>query len=123
MKILLDTHILIWHLTDDVRLSKHNSDLIENPENQKFISLVSLWEIAIKTNIGKLKLAQPIESLVPIGIDLLDLKLPHVQRYATLPLHHRDPFDRMLIAQAQAENLTLMTDDPNFPLYDIPLTI
>lgn len=116
MKILLDTHILIWFVEGNQRLKQDYIDLILHPTEKKYLSIVSLWEIAIKVNIGKLKITKPLDILVPEGIVLLDLHSSHTVQ--SLPLHHRDPFDRMLIAQAQVEGLTIMTDDANFPLYD-----
>jgi len=121
MEILLDTHILLWHLTDNSRLSEEKSQIIENPQHQKFFSMASLWEIAIKTSIGKLQIQQSIETIVPRELIILDLKLPHLKLVQKLPFYHRDPFDRILIAQAQFENLTIMTDDSYFKHYDIDL--
>jgi len=123
MKILLDTHIIIWHLTNDPRLSAQNSLLLEDPAVEKVVSMVSLWEIAIKVNIGKLRLHVGLDEIIPPDTTLLDLTLSHTLQYQSLPLHHRDPFDRMLIAQAQAENLSVMTDDPNFPRYALNVVI
>ncbi len=121
MDILLDTHILLWHLSDNPKLKTEKSKIIENPENRIFFSLVSLWEIAIKTSIGKLKITQPIDSLIPKEIAVLGLRIAHIQKVKELLFHHRDPFDRMLIAQAMEENLTIMTDDAHFKKYDIKL--
>lgn len=121
MKILLDTHIIIWHLMDDLRLSKKNSDLLEDEAVEKVVSMISLYEIAIKTNIGKLKINVSIDVIIPTKTTLLNLSMPHFTQYQSLPLHHRDPFDRMLVAQAQVEGLPLMTDDPSFANYDVPL--
>jgi len=121
MDILLDTHILLWHLTDNSKLRKEKSQIIENTQPQKFFSIASLWEIAIKTSIGKLQIQQSIEMIVPREVIILDLKLPHLKLVQKLPFYHRDPFDRILIAQAQFENLTIMTDDASFKNYDIDL--
>jgi PIN domain nuclease of toxin-antitoxin system len=121
MEILLDTHILLWHLTDNSRLSEKKSQIIENPQHQKFLSIASLWEIAIKTSIGKLHIQQSIETIVPREVIILDLKLPHLKLVQKLPFYHRDPFDRILIAQAQFEKLIIMTDDNHFKHYDIDL--
>jgi PIN domain nuclease of toxin-antitoxin system len=121
MNLLLDTHILLWHLMDNSKLSEEKSQIIENPQHQKFFSIVSLWEIAIKTSIGKLEIQQSLETIVPQEIIILDLKLPHLKLVQKLPFYHRDPFDRILIAQAQSEKLTIMTDDSNFKHYDIDL--
>ncbi len=121
MRLLLDTHILIWYVMGDEQLPISWRELIQSPQNQKFVSVASLWEIAVKTNIGKLTLKYPLDRLVPVDFQLLLIELPHLLAYQQLPLHHRDPFDRMLIAQAQAEQLTLMTQDGNMPLYEVIL--
>jgi PIN domain nuclease of toxin-antitoxin system len=121
MEILFDTHMLLWHLADDQRLKLAKSKIIEDPENEVFFSIVSLWEIAIKTRIGKLEISQPIAKLIPGGIHLLDLKINHIQKLENHALHHRDPFDRLLIAQAMEENLSIMTNDMYFKYYEIEL--
>ncbi len=97
--------------------------MIQSQTTEKYFSIVSFWAIAIKVNIGKLKLTKSLDDLLPEGVSLLDLNLAHTLQYHTLALHHHDPFDRMLIAQAQTENLTVMTDDPNFPLYEVALVV
>jgi PIN domain nuclease of toxin-antitoxin system len=121
MRLLLDTHILIWYVIGDEQLPIAWREMIQSTQNQKIVSMASLWEIAIKTNIGKLTIEYPLDRLVPADFQRLPIELPHLLAYQQLPLHHRDPFDRMLIAQAQAEQLTLMTQDPTFPLYDVTL--
>jgi PIN domain nuclease of toxin-antitoxin system len=121
MRLLVDTHILIWHLEDDPRLSVTWSDLLENPEQKKFFSIASLWEIAIKTNVGKLKIQYPLDRFIPADFQILPIELSHLLAYQNLPLYHHDPFDRILIAQAQVEQLTLMTEDSNIPLYEVLL--
>ena len=123
MRILLDTHIIIWHLKGDKRLNPRQGEILEHEGNEKIVSLISLWEIAIKVNIGKLQLQVPIDNIIPPDTTLLPLLTSHILQYQSLPLHHRDPFDRMLIAQAQMEGLQIMTDDPNFPLYDIKILL
>lgn len=97
------------------------SAIIEDRANRLFFSYASLWEIAIKTSIGKLTIHKPIEQLVPIEVTLLSINLPHIQQVQLLPFHHRDPFDRLLIAQAITNNLSVMTDDGNFKKYNVPL--
>lgn len=119
MNILLDTHILLWFLTDDDRLSIDQINEIENPKNNLFFSIASLWEIAIKTNLLKLEIPKPIDILVPKEIEILDIRISHITTYQTLPFYHRDPFDRMLISQAIHEGLFLMTDDSKFKEYPI----
>jgi PIN domain nuclease of toxin-antitoxin system len=121
MNLLLDTHILLWHLADNPKLSLEVSDLIENDAHQKFLSIVSLWEIEIKRNIGKLDITQPIETLLPKEIIILPLKIEHIGHLKNLPFHHRDPFDRIMIAQAIVENFTVITDDGFFKSYDVPI--
>jgi len=121
MNILLDTHILLWHLMDDPRLNEDKSQIIENTQHNKFLSIASLWEIAIKSSIGKLHIQQSIETIVPQEVTILDIKLPHIQEVQQLPFHHRDPFDRIIIAQAICEKFTIMSDDKYFQHYDIEL--
>jgi len=124
MNLLLDTHAFLWFIAGDNRLSQTARSLIENPENQVFLSQVSLWEIAIKISLGKLTLLQPFERLIADQlrenqIQLLDIRLQHAAGVISLPFHHRDPFDRMLIAQAQAEHLTLVSEDSAITQYDV----
>ncbi len=121
MDILLDTHILLWHLVDDARLSKQKSQIIEDPQNRKFFSMASLWEIAIKFNIGKLDIRQPLAMIVPEEITILNILVPHLENLKAMPLHHKDPFDRLIISQALVENMVIMTDDSHFSLYDVRL--
>ncbi len=101
MNILLDTHILLWQLTDNPKLSKQKSEIIENKENQIFFSIASLWKIGIKNSIGKLEITQPIVNLVPNEIVILDLKVHHIEKMMRLPFNDRDSFDRILLAKAQ----------------------
>jgi PIN domain nuclease of toxin-antitoxin system len=125
MDVLLDTHILLWAWTGDKRLIKAQRELIASAEVRAWVSIVSLWEIGIKASLGKLELKAPLNELVAtlpeFHIDLLPLKVEHVQLVATLPLHHRDPFDRMLIAQAKHEGMHLITADPHFAGYGVPV--
>jgi PIN domain nuclease of toxin-antitoxin system len=124
-QFLLDTHTLIWHLTDAPELSPKAKQTIENAENQAFVSIASFWEIAIKINIGKLNLNYSLQELLmeseKLGFEILDLRQSHLLTLINIPLHHRDPFDRILIAQSIAESMTLISKDTNFPLYDIML--
>lgn len=121
MNILLDTHILLWHLTDNPRLSLAQSQIIEDPNHIKFFSMASLWEMAIKSSLGKLDLRRPLEELAPSEIIVIPIRLVPLRTLQSLPFHHKDPFDRLLIAQAQVENLWLMTDDENMPKYRLNL--
>lgn len=123
MRLLLDTHAFIWHRNGSSRLSARVRNAICGGDNDIFISAVSLWEISIKVSLGKLELKKPLRELVEIytegGADLLSITPEHAMAVATLPWHHRDPFDRMLIAQAQQENLTLATDDEMIQQYQV----
>jgi len=121
MQLLLDTHILLWYIEGNESLPIVWREYIQSRGNQKLVSIASLWEIAIKTNIGKLKIKYPLDLLIPVGFELLPVSVSHLLAYQKLPLHHRDPFDRILIAQAQTDGFTIMTKDPNFPLYDVAL--
>jgi PIN domain nuclease of toxin-antitoxin system len=120
--ILLDTHTLIWFLDNDVRLPRKTKDRIESSD-LVFISIVSLWEIAIKINIGKLTLKtdfQAIENnLVAQDISILPIAITDINTYLTLPLHHRDPFDRILIAQAIANSMSIISCDSQFDAYPV----
>jgi PIN domain nuclease of toxin-antitoxin system len=119
MEILLDTHILLWFVKGDARLAVPKRDAIAAPANHILVSLASLWEIAIKTSLGKLDIPAGLDLLVPAEMDFLNTTLAHIQSVQTLPFHHKDPFDRMLIAQALTEDIHIMTDDPNFPRYGV----
>lgn len=101
MDVLVDTHILLWAWSGDDRLTKAQKDLLIAPEVRAFVSIVSLWEIAIKTSVGKLELKASLDELVAslpeFHLELLPLQMDHIRSVQDLPLHHRDPFDRMLI--------------------------
>lgn len=122
MRYLLDTHTIIWFSNADKELSKRAKSTIENyQENICYVSIASLWEIAIKVNIGKLKLKHPLDDyklkLIENNIDILPLTFEHILLVSALPIIHRDPFDRIIITQAQEESLTIITHDKNFQLY------
>lgn len=124
MNILLDTHTFLWFVADDPRLSDTARVLIESDESQPFLSIASLWEMAIKISLGKLKLEEPFETFIPQqlalnGIGILNLSLEHTAAIATLPFHHRDPFDRLIIVQAKIEKMPLVSIDPAFDAYEI----
>lgn len=120
MKYLLDTHILLWWLGNDKRLSTEFRGIIADPENIVHVSSVSVWEIAIKSEIGKLKIPDKLEETL-IEHDFLPLAINfrHALLAGQLPMLHHDPFDRMLLAQASIEELTLLTDDKLLKQYDI----
>ena len=123
MRILLDTHTFIWLGTGD--LSKVGEKAIEayqNTENSVFVSMVSFWEMAIKLNIGKLTLSKPLEELIKStelsGIAILPISCDHIINYQNLPLHHNDPFDRLIISTAYVEKMTVLSRDPHFSSYE-----
>jgi PIN domain nuclease of toxin-antitoxin system len=124
VNIVLDTHALLWFLEGDFdRLSEKARTHTEETRDIKFVSIASLWEIAIKMNLGKLKLRNDLDGLQGLlhsnGFVPLEIKLAHLKVNLNLELHHRDPFDRLIISQAIAENLQVVTKDPNFSLYPI----
>jgi len=122
MRQLLDTHTLIWFVMGDSRISVSVRSQIENNDN--LLSVASVWEMAIKHSIGKLNFgmafAEFIEQQIIInGIELLPITIDHIAVVSTLPLHHRDPFDRLLIAQAITENIPMLSADKIFDAYPI----
>ena len=122
MGFLLDTHVLLWWLANDPKLSADVRETIRNPVNDSFVSAATIWEIAIKTSLGKLK--QPDDLLTVLRdnrFQVLDISAEHCLNVGSLPWHHKDPFDRMLISQALVEGLTIITVDNKFKLYDVPL--
>jgi len=124
MKLLLDTHSFLWFISGGSKLSMNARMLIEDVFNQLLLSVASLWEMAVKVSIGKLSLGQPFETLIPRemslnGIGLLEISFPHTVVVATLPFHHRDPFDRLLIAQVIVEQIPIVSCDTAFDSYAI----
>ena len=124
MKYLLDTHTLIWFLMGDRKLSDKARALIDNPSNEKHLSIASLWEIAIKVSLGKLALSKPFERLFPEQlhfnrIQILDITVNSLTKLTTLPFHHRDPFDRLIIAQALVEGFPIIGTDAIFDAYGV----
>lgn len=120
MRILLDTHFLLWWLGDDQALGDRARDAISSPENLIFFSAASIWEIWIKQRIGKLDLPDDFEEvLADQAFEPLAITISHAHGVRDLPLHHRDPFDRMLITQARLERLTLLTRDPVMSQYEV----
>ena len=120
MRLLLDTHVLLRALEDDSVLSLDVRSAIVDPANEVFVSAVSIWEIAIKRSLGKLEAPHGLRSSVEeSGFTELAITSLHAERAGDLPLHHRDPFDRMLVSQAQEEGLTIVTSDSHIPLYGV----
>ena len=122
MQLLLDTHVLLWSLAGDDRLGDRAVDLIEDGRNVVYVSAASIWEISIKRSLGKLR----VPGDVPTEVDAasfvrLPISFEHAVEVAALPDLHADPFDRMLIAQARTDRLTLMTDDAVMQRYDVQL--
>ena len=122
MNLLLDTHILLWWLADDPRLGDSIRDAIVDPSTRVLISAASVWEIGIKQSIGKLTVPESILLIIEgEGFEELPITARHAELAARLPAHHRDPFDRMLIAQAVLEGLILVTSDRQIEAYDLAL--
>ena len=126
MKLLLDTCTFLWLTLDPDKLPDRVRESYRNEGNDIFFSVVSIWEIAIKHRLGKARLPDDPERYVPLriasyGLNVVDIKTPHGLRAGALPLHHKDPFDRMIIAQAELEDLVVMTPDEAFRPYGVPL--
>ncbi len=124
MRLLLDTHAFLWWIGDDPRLPPKARKLISGGRNEVFLSAASAWELAIKTSIGRLRLAENLEEFVTEhlavnGFQVLPVHLRHALRVSTLPDHHGDPFDRILVAQAQAEDLVLVSGDEQIARYAV----
>lgn len=123
MDLLLDTHPFIWFLNGDEPLPANLKSIIIDTSNRCFLSIASLWEIAIKSSLGKLELkgdfSQIADFLSDNDIELLSITFEHLQRLMQLPFHHKDPFDRIIIAQALTEGLPLATKDDVFPDYGV----
>lgn len=120
---LLDTHTLIWYSEDSPNIKSSTKKIISDNEYDVFLSLFSFWEISIKENLGKIKLSKPIEILykeaIEAGFYILDFKFNHISELKKLEPHHKDPFDRILIAQAIAKNFTIITKDEFIKSYDV----
>lgn len=124
MKFIADTHAFIWFITDSEQLSPKAKTLLESPENERILSAASVWEIAIKTSLGKLSFKKPLEQFLPEQIRLnyfqvLNISADHALRVASLPMLHRDPFDRMIVAQGITENLPILSNDTALDDYGI----
>jgi PIN domain nuclease of toxin-antitoxin system len=121
VKLLLDTHALIWWLSDDDRIGVQARALIADPANDVLVSVVSLWEIVVKVRVGKLEAdIREIEGACNrSGFISIDVRPDHLRVLATLPMHHRDPFDHLLIAQAMAEDAAFVTDDRHAARYPV----
>ena len=125
MRLLLDTHTLLWFASGDESLGLEARVAIADPDNEVLVSVVSLWEVAIKVRIGKLEVSVPglAKNCVRAGFKVLDLTTPHVERLSSLMFdeRHRDPFDHLLLAQSAVEGATFVTDDRHAGLYGVPI--
>ena len=122
MRLLLDTHILLWWLSDDPLLPASARGAISSPDNEVMVSAAAIWEIAIKKAVGRLDAPDDLlEVLTASDFETLEITASHALLAGGLAPHHSDPFDRMMIAQARAENLTLVSVDEHFPQYDVDL--
>jgi PIN domain nuclease of toxin-antitoxin system len=126
MNAILDAHTLLWFLAGSDRLSLEALACIQDPRNTVYVSPATLWEIGIKDALGKLKLPEAFEQLFPSRLDaanilILPILVPHLHQHRKLPFHHGDPFDRLIIAQALADDLTVLSSDAAFPPYGVKL--
>jgi len=124
MNILLDTHAFLWFVWDDAQLSQTAKDTITDPNNRKLVSVASVWEIAIKVSLQKLDLGMPyisfMQSQLAINLfEILQMTIEHGTEVSRLPFHHRDPFDRLIIAQSMWEQIPIVSADPAFNAYSI----
>jgi len=124
MNILLDTHTFLWFVWDDAQLSQTAKDTITDPNNRKLVSMASVWEIAIKVSLQKLDLGMPylsfMQSQLAINLfEILPMALEHGAEVSRLPFHHRDPFDRLMIAQAMWEQIPIVSADSAFDAYSV----
>ncbi len=121
-RYLIDSHVLLWAVDDQSNLSEAAISALADPSNLVFVSIASLWELSIKINTGKLQAPEDFfPGVLRSGYELLSISLDHLQEYRSLPLHHRDPFDRILVAQARCEQLTVVTHDKSFDAYEVGL--
>ena len=124
MRLLLDTHTLLWLITDNPTVLRGIREAVNDPANEVFVSAASVWEIAIKRSLGRLDAPENlVEQLKASDYTLLLVNFDHAEQVGELPLHHRDPFDRMLVAQAQVEDLVLVTRDGDIPRYEVETLI
>jgi len=126
VRLLVDTHCWLWYLLAPERLNSRAQELLREPDNEIFFSSASAWEIVVKFALGKLELPLSPSKYIPdrvasLGHQSLPIRQDHVIRIEALPLHHRDPFDRILVAQAQVESLPLLTADGALTAYDVPI--
>jgi len=125
MNLLVDTHALIWFITDNNKLPINTKKFIESKDNDCYVSIATFWEIGIKNSIGRLDLNSDLQKIFQIieesGFDILPITTNHILQNADLELYHQDPFDRIIIAQAIVEKMTIITKDTQFKNYNIPI--
>lgn len=124
MRVLVDTHAMLWWLRDDRRLSRRARSVLKSGTNVLLWSMASSWEVALKVNLGKLELGRPIhrlfaELVTEQGVEVVPISHEHCSRLADLPLHHRDPFDRMLVVQAQQAKVPVLSADTKLERYAV----
>jgi len=123
MRYLLDTQVLLWIFGESNKLTTTATQIVKDQENSLYVSQASFWEVAIKVNVGKLNLPFELETLVQETlsnhIEILEIEMKHIYKYVNIPLHHRDPFDRLIISQAMVEDLSVISSDDKFSFYDI----
>jgi len=125
MNLLVDTHALIWFITDNNKLPINTKKFIESNDNDCYVSIATFWEIGIKNSIGRLDLNSDLQKIFQLieesGFDILPITTNHILQNADLELYHQDPFDRIIIAQAIVEKMTIITKDTQFKNYNIPI--
>lgn len=126
MKLLLDTHVWLWSISAPERLAAPVREQLADPAAELYLSVAAVWEIAIKHAAGKLRYSGSPQTQVPIhiqrsGVAILGITVDHALRAAALPMHHRDPFDRLMLAQAAEQNLVFATADARLAVYGVPL--
>jgi PIN domain nuclease of toxin-antitoxin system len=123
MNLLVDTHAVLWFIEQNPKLGHSNQTIIESSENRCFVSIASFWEIAIKFSLQRLEIKNGLNSLFNIieesGFEILPISIEHILKTANLEFHHQDPFDRLIIAQAISEDLSILTRDKQFANYGI----
>jgi len=124
MKILMDAHSFLWFINGSPQLSARAKTTIEDPAHDKFLSMANIWEMAIKSSLGKLHIAQPFEQFIPHqlqinGFEIFEVEFDHIVKVIHLPFHHRDPFDRLLIAQSLVEQIPVISADSVFDSYSV----
>jgi len=126
LKLLFDSNVLLWSISDRKKLTPRVRQIIDDSQNEFFVSRTSIWELSATVAAGRLQMpGSTIQSLIDqieiAGLSIIELENRYILRTETLPYHHSDPFDRILIAQALEENLTILSSDSKFPLYDAPV--